>query len=808
MTNHVLSRSWAPLAALALALPSAAFAQTDPADDQPWFGYTVALVGAVSNPDFHVDVRDHLMCASRGVAFNDEDAARDRVAYELARIDIFDATTELPRLQELATYDLVLVYNDVPFPDPVAAGDLIAGAVEAGKGVVMAGNTMDVVQGLTGRFALQHHSPVEYGTAVTPGNLTISAIDPALEWLVGPTQGDIMDWAVIAVDGGSASYQVQDLEKVDTAEITHRWSNGEIAVARLLPAIADQGRVVAINASPVSNATDPGGYDEDTQLARLMVNALLWTRDFTRNFGWCATTFDIVQPGIIVQPFNPFEVEMPDEPDALVPCREDSDCGTTPGAFCARVENLSIFQDLNCNGVDVFDEPLFDPTVDGQCEGNTDPNTGQPYDNNDYYFDWARFVCEYLTDGFDADVDQLSAGTIVIMQTADPLTWETIQLGCDNCGEYYNPNQFDWDTDGVGDECDSCPYQNDPFQRNQDSDCLGDVCDNCQAVDNPDQYDEDGDGNGDACDNCPTLYNVAERPPGIGFVEGQLDYDADGVGDPCDNCQLHDVNGDGVLENPGYAPGVLDRLNPDQLDTDNDTWGDGCDNCVDIFNPLQVDSDKDLVGDACDNCPNFLANDTTDRDEDGLGDPCDNCDDIPNVDQDDLDLDDVGDACDNCPLISNEYQEDDDGDGLGNACDVCPDAFDPEQPDEDEDGIGDVCDNCTDRENEDQVDSDLDGIGDDCDLCRFTESDNTDTDRDGVGDECDNCVFAPNYDQLDDDEDGLGNFCDVYGLRGGGELDAERTLAQNCGCDSSVGGVGPALLALVALAGLRRRKQG
>ena len=76
---------------------------------------------------------------------------------------------------------------------------------------------------------------------------------------------------------------------------------------------------------------------------------------------------------------------------------------------------------------------------------------------------------------------------------------------------------------------------------------------------------------------------------------------------------------------------------------------------------------------------------------------------------------------------------------------------------------------------------------------------------DGVGDECDNCPLYPNYDQADSDEDGLGNTCDVYGLRGGGEIDGDRTFEQNCGC-SSTGGSLPAALGLLALVAARRRR--
>jgi len=64
----------------------------------------------------------------------------------------------------------------------------------------------------------------------------------------------------------------------------------------------------------------------------------------------------------------------------------------------------------------------------------------------------------------------------------------------DNCGATFNPEQFDWDGDGLGDAC-SPPVD-------WDGDGVGNGGDNCALVPNPDQEDLDGDGIGFPCDVC------------------------------------------------------------------------------------------------------------------------------------------------------------------------------------------------------------------------------------------------------------------------------------------------------------------
>lgn len=386
----------------------------------------------------------------------------------------------------------------------------------------------------------------------------------------------------------------------------------------------------------------------------------------------------------------------------------------------------------------------------------------------------------------------------------------------DNCFAIYNPDQSDFDLDGMGDICD--PNPNEPDEKiDTDEDGFWDFMDNCPTDANPLQEDLDNDSQGDACDldlDGDGLSNAIEATyeflDSRNHADANGDFDGDSYSnlveinlssDPADNSSLPDALNDYLENFDDQDAGLLKSAittTPWEV-TENGYQGFGW-RSADL--PAQAESEITFTALFDNSYVNFRAK-LFEENFDSIYLLEMHVDDqyvgqyvfAPNVAWQtisvavnrgvhdiklrfyplfaqasgaghfviddfsigpDRDSDSINDLIDNCILRHNQGQDDRDLDSIGDFCD--PDPNTPnERTDTDADGLFDHDDNCPNAANPLQEDVDADSLGDVCD-----DFDNRpkDSDSDGHLDEFDNCPMESNPDQADLDWDAKGDLCD------------------------------------------------
>ena len=290
---------------------------------------------------------------------------------EFVRVDFIDLTARTPTLDELRQYHGVLVFSDQPLVDPTGLGDRLYSYVSSGGGLVLAAGAFSSDTGVRGQLRTAGLVPVDdQPVTARQGNTPILPTSDAA-WLPGDPGHPTMQ-GVNTFDGGDASFHAT-VTPADGALVTAVWDEdgdgvaepdgddiAAVVLAERMP--SEGGRVAVANLYPLSERVVPISWTEASDGGRLLANVLLWAVRYQRPAGTCV--------------------------------------------------NEVIVQDLDCDTVDVSNEPSVDES-DPVC-------LQQPYPlNDDYYLDAGSFGCAIPTAPFDLD-DDLISGTGRPVEITDP----------------------------------------------------------------------------------------------------------------------------------------------------------------------------------------------------------------------------------------------------------------------------------------------------------------------------------------------------------------------------------------------------
>ncbi|MCB9840435.1 MAG: hypothetical protein H6809_02140 [Phycisphaeraceae bacterium] len=181
-------------------------------------------------------------------------------------------------LADIGSYDAVLTWSNDSHEDPVALGNLLADYVDQGGGVVVAlfsNTSTNTLRYLQGRWqvggpggeyiAIPQNGGYTHGTFSGLGQVFVPN-HPILDGVgsfytaigVGPPPWGGYRPVIMGITPGSTRIA--------------NWTTGETLIA-----LAPNPRVVELGFHPVSNAVAAGYWDQASDGARLMANALLWT---------------------------------------------------------------------------------------------------------------------------------------------------------------------------------------------------------------------------------------------------------------------------------------------------------------------------------------------------------------------------------------------------------------------------------------------------------------------------------------------------------------------------------------------------
>jgi hypothetical protein len=183
-------------------------------------------------------------------------------------VHTFNISSRVPELEGLLEFDVIMLWRNGSFPDPEALGNVLAGFVDAGRGLVMAGNALSDISYLAGAFETD-----EYGVIV-PGYIQYGG--QAYLGDVHLTSHPLMN-SITSFDGGLLSYRSISNAITPGSYRVADWTDGNPLIAAKENVGASNARRVDLNFFPPT-VTDHGRvpWDVNTDGDLIMANAILW----------------------------------------------------------------------------------------------------------------------------------------------------------------------------------------------------------------------------------------------------------------------------------------------------------------------------------------------------------------------------------------------------------------------------------------------------------------------------------------------------------------------------------------------------
>ena len=181
-------------------------------------------------------------------------------------VAIINAGTTTPTLAQLQAFDAVITWSNLNYQDATALGNVMADYVDSGGGVVVAvfaNATTATARVLGGRWETGGYEIIDAPGASTTGAASLGNI------LV---PGHPIMQGVNTFAGGTSSFRPSTTAVTAGSTRVAEWSYGRTLVATgVSPRRADLGFY------PPSNAVSATWWDQNTDGARLMANALTYT---------------------------------------------------------------------------------------------------------------------------------------------------------------------------------------------------------------------------------------------------------------------------------------------------------------------------------------------------------------------------------------------------------------------------------------------------------------------------------------------------------------------------------------------------